>query len=253
MPQIKLSRRSITAIRPVEKPTLFYDTELTGFGLKVQPSGASSWIIEYRPGAGGRGVTPRRLVLGRLNTLAPDEARKLAASLLARVKLGADPAAERAQARKAESVGELIDLFMDHHVRPKRKARTIVLFDGYVRNHIRPKLGTRKAPALTRSEVERLHRSVGQTNPVTANRLIAFLAAAYSYGRRTGVLPKETENPASGIEKFREESRERFLTDVELPRLGEAIREAETIGIAWPEPDKSNQKLNTRRNCRKIE
>jgi hypothetical protein len=123
---------SITAIQPVGKPTIFYDTELTGFGLKVQPSGASSWIIEYRPGAGGRSVAARRLVLGRLNTLTPDEARKLAATLLAKVKLGADPAAERSEARKAENVGELLDLFMDNHIRPKRKPRTVVLFEGYV-------------------------------------------------------------------------------------------------------------------------
>ena len=242
MPHIKISRRSTIAIPPVEKPTVFYDTELTGFGLKVQPSGASSWIIEYRPGAGGRSVTARRLVLGKFNTLTPDEARKLAASLLAKVKLGADPAAERSQARKAENVGELLDLFMDNHIRPKRKSRTVVLFEGYVRNHIRPALGRQKAPTLTRGEVERLHTTIGQLNPVTANRVIAFLAAAYSYGRRAGVLPKETTNPAAGIEKFREEARERFLTEVELARLGEAIREAETDGITWPEPDSSNPK-----------
>ena len=39
----------MTAIEPVQKPTIFYDTELKGFGLKVHPSGVLSWIIEYRP------------------------------------------------------------------------------------------------------------------------------------------------------------------------------------------------------------
>jgi hypothetical protein len=57
-------------------------------------------------------------VLGRLNTLTPDEARKLAASLLAKVKLGADPAAERSEAEKAQNVDELLDLFMDSHICP---------------------------------------------------------------------------------------------------------------------------------------
>ena len=133
-------------------------------------------------------------------------------------------------------------MFLDNHIRPKRKPRTVVLFEGYVRNHIRPALGRQKAPTLTRAEVERLHRSIGQTNPVTANRVIAFLAAAYSYGQRAGVVPKETVNPAAGIEKFREEARERFLTEAELARLGEAIREGETVGITWPEPDRSNPK-----------
>jgi hypothetical protein len=44
MPRIKLSRRTIAAIPPLDRPTIFYDTELTGFGLKVHPSGISSWI-----------------------------------------------------------------------------------------------------------------------------------------------------------------------------------------------------------------
>jgi integrase len=46
-------------------------------------------------------------------------------------------------------------------------------------------------------------------------------------------------NPTSGIEKFREQVRERFLSESELLRLGEAIREAETVGIPWIKQSKS--------------
>jgi hypothetical protein len=62
MPNLKLGRRTLAGLPPVVKTTVFYDTELTGFGLKVYPSGAQSWIVEYRPGAGGRGVSKRRMV-----------------------------------------------------------------------------------------------------------------------------------------------------------------------------------------------
>ena len=165
MPKIKIGRRTVTAIEPVQKPTIFYDTDLKGFGLKVHPSGVSSWIIEYRPGSGGRGVSARRIVLGRLNSLTPEAARKEAGALLAKVRLGSDPAAERSQARKAESVGDLLDLFMANHIRPKRKRRTVILFDGYIKNHVRPSLGRVAAPALTQAELERLHRTIGKTTP----------------------------------------------------------------------------------------
>ena len=43
----------------------------------------------------------------------------------------------------------------------------------------------------------------------------------------------EGYNPARGIEKYDEESRERLLSVEELERLGSAIREAETVGIPW--------------------
>jgi integrase len=40
-------------------------------------------------------------------------------------------------------------------------------------------------------------------------------------------------NPARGIEKYPERGRERFLSFKELTRLGEAIREGETVGLPY--------------------
>ena len=54
MPRLKLTRKNISAIAAPSRGTVFYDTDLTGFGLRVMPSGVRSWIVEYRPGAGGR-------------------------------------------------------------------------------------------------------------------------------------------------------------------------------------------------------
>ena len=39
--------------------------------------------------------------------------------------------------------------------------------------------------------------------------------------------------PARGIERYREQGRERFLTRDELAKLGDALREAETDGLPW--------------------
>jgi integrase len=231
--KIKIGRRALSALPSVTRPTIFYDTDLTGFGLKASPTGALSFIVEYRPGAGGRSVSKRRMVIGTPKTLTPEEARNQASGILARVRLGEDPAAARSNARKAENISDLLTSFMDDHIRAKRKARTAKLFQGYIKNHIEPALGTHKAPTLSRAEVERLHRAIGRTNPVTANRVLALIGAAYAYGSRSGHLPENMTNPASGIEKFREQVRERFLSEAELLRLGEAIREAETVGIRW--------------------
>jgi len=231
MPTIKLGLRTIRALPIVAKPTVFYDADLTGFGLKILPSGARSWIVEYRPGAGGRGVPKRRMVIGSPKTVTPEQARNRAAGILAEVRLGGDPAAARAEVRAAESVRDLMAAFMANHVRPKRKAWTAKLFDGYVKNHIASALGAKKAPSLSRSDVERLHKSIGKTAPVTANRVLALIGAAYAYAIRTKMLPRQTENPTLGIEKFPEHRRERFLTNDELARLGDALRLAETKGI----------------------
>jgi hypothetical protein len=164
--KIKIGRRALSALPAVTRPTIFYDTDLTGFGLKASPTGALSYVVEYRPGVGGRSISKRRMVIGSPKTLTPDEARTQASGILARVRLGEDPSAERSNSRKAENISELLTSFMDDHIRAKRKARTAKLFQGYIKNHIEPVLGTRKAPTLTRADIERLHRTIGRTNPL---------------------------------------------------------------------------------------
>jgi len=242
MPILKLGRRAMAGLPRVTKPTIFYDTDLTGFGIKAMPSGALSWIVEYRPGAGGRGVAKRRMVIGTPKTLTPEKAREAGEKLLASAKLGADPAAERTSHRKAETVGDLLDSFVSKHLKPKRKDGTIRLNNGYIKNHIRPALGRKKATTVTHSDIDRLHRKIGETHPVTANRVVSLIGTIFAFGLRTKALPKGTENPVTGIEPFDEKPRQRYLTGEELLRLGEAIREAETVGIPWaPDPTKKTK------------
>lgn len=238
MPVFKLTRRAVSALKPSETPVAYYDSDLPGFGLRIRPTGAASWFVEYRPGAGGRAVAKRRIVIGTLATLSPEKARAEAERLLAVVKLGGDPAAERTAARQAETVNDLLDHYLTHHAAAKRKARTVETYKGFAA-HIRPAIGKKAAISVTVADVGRMHRTVGKAHPATANRAVSLLSAAYSYALKTGALPDGTKNPAAGIEPFREQARERFLTSDELQRLGDAIHEAETVGIPWePDPEK---------------
>jgi hypothetical protein len=57
--------------------------------------------------------------------------------------------------------------------------------------------------------------------------VLAVVGSVYAFAARAGIVPDGT-NPARGINKFKENRRERFLTGEELERLGRAIREGET-------------------------
>ena len=92
MPVVKLSKRTVDALKPSAKSFIAFDATLKGFGVRVLASGAKSWVIEYRPGGGGRSVGKRRLKLGDTFELTPAEARKTARIALSRVRLGSDPA-----------------------------------------------------------------------------------------------------------------------------------------------------------------
>lgn len=242
MPVLKINRRTVNALKPGAKAITYYDETLTGFGLRVQPTGAASWFVEYRPGAGGRGVQKRRMVIGTPATLTPEKAREAAEKLLAQVKLGADPAADRTAARRAETVGDILDTYISNHAKPHLKKISADLLGIYFDKHIRPVLGRKKTTIVTKNDVARLHRTIGVKQPVTANRVIVALRAAYNYAIEHHALPAGTVNPATGIEPFDEKPRQRYLTVEELQRLGDAIREAETIGIPWePDPAKKTK------------
>jgi integrase len=231
MPVVKLTKRSVDAIRPRAKPYIAFDECLKGFGVRVLPTGAKSWIVEYRPGGGGRGVGKRRLKLGDIGELTPDQARKVARLTLSKVRLGTDPAAERSAARRQMTVAALAEEFISEHAEAKCKPSTASNYADLLRRIVVPEIGTRKVDGVTRANVARLHLALRPT-PYQANRMLAVVGAMYAFAAGKHIVT-EGFNPARGVTRFAESNRERFLTALELDRLGAALREGETIGLPW--------------------
>ena len=171
------------------------------------------------------------LSLSAVGKITPERARSRAKVILGAVAHGYDPANQKTAERGTPTVAELADRFMADHVRAKRKAGTAEFYRDILDRIVKPAVGTAKADKLTRLQVGRLHSSLADT-PFQANRALAVVGSMYAFAGRAGVVPEGT-NPARGIDKFKESRRERFLTGVELERLGNAIREAETTGIPW--------------------
>lgn len=252
MPTVKLTRSTINKLPELEKSVTYYDHSLRGFGLKVLASGQRRWIVEYRPNGGGRSTAKRRLVIGPCparhgeNGLSPEEARRKARGVLSRVWDGADPAAERAQARQALALDTLFVEFL-RATAARRKASTARLYRSYWLKHIcgdprvlgdnrsiesLGRLGSKRAQDVTHANVLKLHQAIGEGHPTTANRVVTLIAALYTWASKAGHVPKDM-NPALEIDRFGESARERYLTADELARLGEVIRLAETKGFEW--------------------
>lgn len=237
----KLTKRAIDALSPREKAYVVFDDELKGFGVRVFPSGQKSWVVEYRPGGGGRGVDIKRLTLGRANVLTAEEARNMAQDALQEVRKGGDPAKERAAMRAMPLFRDFAETYLTEEAGRKLKARTVVNYEIYLRKHAAPELGATKLDNIMPGDVLRLHRKIGKTKPTTANRVVETISSLFRYAAAIGLVAKDA-NPAAGIEAFRENRKERFLSASELATLGKILKEAETEGLLWTLRDDAKAK-----------
>lgn len=257
--QIKRERPRLTtklarSLPPTDKTSILYDPELTGFGIRVSPasqknpSGTRTWVLEYRPGHGGRRASKRRISLGRLEVMNAEIARKKAQDFLAEIRVnGIDPASQIAKSRAAPNVDALRDSYFAA-TNPHRKESTRLLYDGLWRLHISPSVGSLKLDELTRPKIAELHVQIGGKHPATANRVIILLSHFLEWSRESDHVDF-TSNPARGIKKFRLESRRRYLSRDEFVRLGRAITKAEEEGIAWsPDPSRKVKHAPTPKN-----
>lgn len=223
----KLTKRVVEALRPAAKDILLWDSELPGFGVRVKPGGVRSYLVQYR-----NGHRSRRLTLGRHGVLTAEQARRMAQDALSKVRRGEDPMAQRAAERAAATVAELAERYLKQHAEAKKKPASQRSDRFLLRRHILPALGRITLKDLTRADVTALHHALRAT-PYVANRALALLSKMFALAVVWGVLP-DAVNPCRGVEKYREHKRQRFLSEVELARLGAVWREIERENVEWP-------------------
>lgn len=224
----KLTTRYVRSLEPREREYKQADSELRRFMVRVRASGTKAWGVQYRHGGRFRWMT-----LGTWPAMTADAARREALRVLAEVERGRDPAAKRDAERAALTMAELATHYLERHARLKKKPRSVAEDERLLSRIILPALGRRRVADVTRSDVDRLHASQAAT-PYQANRALFLVSAMLNLAERWGMRP-ESSNPCRHVERFREAARERFLSQAELRRLGEALEEADRLGTETPE------------------
>ncbi|MDE0281281.1 MAG: tyrosine-type recombinase/integrase [Gammaproteobacteria bacterium] len=220
----RISRRTVESLR-VEKDTVFWDSELAGFGVRAYPSGSRYYVVQARQ----RGQPAKRVTVGRHGVLTAEEARRRAGGIIARIKAGEDPSPEPESARDADSptVREIAERWMGQHVETHCKPKTREMYRLVLEKHLLPALGRRPALSVTHAAVVELHHALRPT-PTMANHSVRVLSRMWSAAEARGELP-EGRNPCRGVTGYRENRRERFLGEAEFGRLGEALDDWENL------------------------
>lgn len=237
----RLTKRFVDTLLadPSGKEVTYWDDSLKGFGVRFRSGVLGSWIVMYRTQEGRL----RKLTLGRVGKLTPDEARKEARQKLAEVDRGLDPAGDKAAARKAMTIGELCDWYLGE-AGAWVKPATLKMDESRIECHVRPLIGNRSVAKLTTGDLERMQADIaaGKTAKMkkrlgrggnttggkgTAARTVAMMSAMLEFARRNGVIK---DNPAKLVKKYPSKKRTRYFTFDEFAALGVAMREAELAG-----------------------
>ena len=217
-----ISRRTVEALT-VGRDTVFWDSELSGFGVRVYPSGSKYYVVQTR--AGGRAA--KRVTVGRHGVITAEEARRRAALIIARIKAGEKPVPEPLAAKLASgpTVAALAARYLEDHVAARCKPRTAAFYRLAIDKHILPALGRLPALAVGQAQATELHYALRDT-PVMANQVVDVLSRIFNAAEDWGLVA-EGSNPCRFVVKYRERKRERFLTEEEFRRLGRVLADAE--------------------------
>jgi integrase len=194
-----------------------YDTKVRGLELMVTGHGSRSFKV-YRK----LHDKPVRVSLGKYPEMSIEQARTAAQKVITEMIKGTNPNAEKKKLRAETTLGEMFRMFMDNYSKHHKKTwmvdeKDIPRFLGH--------WFKRKLSAITKQEVLNLHEKIRQDSGLyQANRLLARIHIMFNKAIEWGWVGI---NPAQGVKKFKEKSRERFLHPDELPRFFESL-DAET-------------------------
>ena len=227
MPTAHLSKNTIGTIKSAGRDVFLWDDELRGFGLRTTPSGAQSYVLQYR--MGGREAPSRRYTIGKHGSpWTPQTARKEAERLLIMVRQGIDPAqAEHERRRQAIDLAfnayaeSFIDLYL------KKRWKQWSLGAGVLRREAVPVLGRKALPTIKRSDLSLIADRL-QDRPAIARMTHATLRKLFRWAVSRGDLDR---SPLEGMEAPPPvPSRDRVLTDEEISAVW---RGCENLGFPF--------------------
>jgi len=238
--RLKLNEKTLrdAELRPGVSYQIF-DTEVIGFAVRVQSSGARTFTIDYRHA--GR---QRRMNIGRWPEWSVTAARERAKELRRAIDEGRDPLEVREGFREAPRVKDMIDRYIVEHL-PKLAKNNAGDQVSMLRKMLEPAWGNKLVTEITKSDVARFFDFVAEGRPRPskakpnnrARKLQGHKPTPIRANRMGEVLRKmftlamewewRADNPAQGFHRRVEQARERFLGPEELTRIAAVLDNAE--------------------------
>lgn len=205
---------------PIPEPgmrAVYRDTRTAGLQLRVTSSGIKTFSV-FRRIKGGQ---PERITLDRFPGMTVEQARTEAAKANAEIAAGGNPAEVKRAVKGEPTFADLFDAYLERHSKPHK--RTWREDEPKYRDYLAQPLGGRKVSHITRQQVAAIHdRITADGHAIMGNRVLALVSSVFGWGISKSLCEA---NPAKGIKRNSETSRDRFLQADELPRFFKALAE----------------------------
>lgn len=199
-----------------------YDEKLKGLMLEVRPTGIKTYFLKYKTPRGGY----KQIKLGRTSFLSVEQARDIAAKILADVAMGKDPQEEKKTLKRVPTFEAFArDQYLPYVQRYKKSWKTD---HSLLKTHLLPKLGKKHLDEIKMKDIAYLHQKQLDKGaaPASANRLVILMRYIFNLAIEWKI-PGVKSNPTSKVALAEENNcRERYLSENELDKLSSAIKES---------------------------
>ncbi len=207
----------LQSIKPKEKEYTLYDAACDGLALRVQPSGAMSWVTW------SKGPKVRRITLGRLNSLCLDDAR-------VRARTQANPHLMDARETLLASTpsltfAALVKLFITSKTGVYSQGG-MAGFTIYLKTQLTPAFGSKPVNRITTADVAQWFYAYSKQRPGGANQALGHFTTLMNWGQSHGHLPETFNNSARPIRRNRRAARGRVLSAQQLRSLAITLSDA---------------------------
>lgn len=238
--RLRLTDTLIARLRPREREYTVWDTRVAGLGVRVRPSGGTSFVLLRKT----RDRT-RRIALGATASTDIDAVRRRCHALLAQ--------SESDHQARAPHTTPLLGAFVagpwkDAHF-PGYKPSTRKGVDQTLASQLLPAFGSTPLDRISRNAVLRWFDTYSARAPRRANMALGILRQILNFAIACGHLDT---NPVKGIKANRRTARTRFLSKEEIRRLHRALDRQSRRGPG-PKQQADMIRLLLLTGCRKSE
>jgi integrase len=222
----KLTKAVIDSKNPQEKNYFVWDSEIKGFGCQILKGGKKTYVFYYHSPLTR---TKAYIKIGCHGNITVDFARGKAKALSAAVASGIDPRQEKKEKliekRQSTPFRDFFEVFKEKHITKEYKGKGEKNNLNISKLHILPWFSNKKLEEIASKDVRQFLDSLSHI-PRTANRCVSLLSVAFRKAEEWEYLPPKS-NPCLGIRKFKENKKQRFLSDPELKKLEESLTQQE--------------------------